>query len=383
MARKTKPIDHSDRPHAVLSASSAARWLACPPSAVAQELYPNDPSAYAQEGTMAHEVAEAFARSRRDHVAALYSEDATDEMLRHAEEYANYIAEHVTSETAIVLLEQRLDFSPWVPGGFGTGDCVILQGDTMDVIDYKYGVGVPVSAEWNPQLMLYGLGALNEYGFAYDIEHVRLHVYQPRIDNISAFELTAAELEAWGEEVKPVAALAAEGKGDYNPGEHCRFCRHAGKCRALDKVCSTYVNTHGLRVKVPVLAPHEVAEALRMEPLITLWMKRVKDQALTDMLNGEQVPGFKVVEGKQGNRKWTDELTVLQTLEAAGLTREDVTETKLLSPAAMDKALGKKRAAELHLDGFVERSPGSPTIAPEGDKRPPYDRLAEAQNDFK
>lgn len=379
-----KTIDHKSRAHALLSASSAERWLACPPSAVAQELYPNEDTEYTREGTLAHEVAEWFASGKAKKGPGLdkgIDDGVTAEMLNHAQAYANYIQEQVTHDDAIVMLEQRLDLTEWVPGGFGTADCVIIQNETLTVIDYKYGQGVAVNAKDNPQMMLYALGALSAYGFAYDIDMVEMHIYQPRIDNISAAYLTRSELLAWGETVKPIAALAAKGKGEYKPGGHCKFCRHAGRCKALDKACSTFVKTHGLRVKVPVLAPHEVAEVLQMEPLVSLWLKRVKDQALTDMLNGEQIPGYKVVEGKQGNRKWTDDLTVLQVLEGAGYAKEDVTETKLLSPAAMDKALGKKKAAEM-LSGFIDRAPGAPTIALENDKRQPYDRLAEAQKDF-
>lgn len=380
----TELNNHTDRAHALLSASSAHRWLECPPSAIAAEMYPDQDTEFTREGTLAHEVAEAVASGK--HLPETDAKDGIDkditqEMLECAEAYRYYILELTTTDRPLVMLETRVDFSPWVPEGFGTADCIILQGDTMDVIDYKYGKGVPVSAEDNPQEKLYGLGALNDYGFAYDIEKVRLHIFQPRLNNISVAELTAEELLAWGDEIKPIAKQAAKGVGKYNAGSWCKFCPHAGKCRELTKLCSTYVTTHGLTVKVPTLAPHEVAEVLAMEPMISMWLKRVKDQALASMLNGEQVPGFKVVEGKLGNRKWTDELQVLDTLIQAGYNREDVTETKLLSPANMDKALGKKKAAEL-LEQLIDRAPGAPTIALETDKRPLYDRVAEAQKDF-
>jgi hypothetical protein len=252
----------------------------------------------------------------------------------------------------------------------------------MDVIDYKYGKGVAVSAEDNPQMKLYGLGALNDYGFACDVSKVRLHIYQPRINNISVDELTVAELLDWAEStVKPTAAKAAKGKGSYSPGDHCRFCPHAGRCRALTKACTEHINTHGVKATVEVLAPWEVAEVLRMEPLVSLWLKRVKDQALTTLLNGGEVPGYKVVEGKLGNRKWTDEIKVVEILKDAGYQLNDVTETKLLSPSAMDKSIGKKRVAEL-LTELIDRTPGAPTVVLETDKRPAYDRLAEAQKDF-
>ena len=372
---------HSDREHALLSASSAHRWIECQPSAVAAEAYQNEGTDYTREGTLAHEVAELVARTDAkitpDFIADLKNwtgvEEVTQEMLECAEGYRDYIQELIHDDKPLILLEQRVDFSPWVPDGFGTADCVIIQGTTMDVIDYKYGKGVAVSAVDNPQEKLYGLGALNDYGFAYDIEKVRLHIYQPRINNVSTDELTAEELLAWGEQIKPVAELAAKGKGKYKAGAWCKFCPHAGRCRALAKTCTDYVETHGLRVKLPVLAPHEVAEVLAMEPLVSLWLKRVKDQALASLLNGEQVPGYKVVEGKQGNRKWSDELAVAQTLKDAGYQLNDITETKLLSPAAMDKSIGKKRVAELLAD-LIDRSPGAPTVAPESDKRPAYSR---------
>lgn len=373
--------DHSSRAHALLSASSAHRWLNCPPSAVAAEAYPNQDTEYTREGTLAHEVAEAMASGRAGLQWANARNDITKEMLECAQGYADYIQEQIKSDTAVVLLEQRVDFSPWVPEGFGTADCIILQGDTMDVIDYKYGQGVAVSAECNQQEMLYGLGALNDYGIAYDVKHVRLHIYQPRLNNISVFELTTEALLLWGEqEVKPTAMMAAKGEGEYSPGEWCKFCPHAGRCRELTKTCTEYVQTHQLRVAVPVLAPHEVADVLRMEPLVTLWLKRVREQALTTLLDGGEVPGYKVVEGR-GSRAWVDELKVAQTLQEAGYSREDITETTLLSVAKMEKAIGKKKAAEL-LANQIEKRAGAPTIALETDKRPVYDRKAEALKDF-
>ena len=372
----SKTINHSNRAHALLSASSAHRWLACPPSAVAQELYPlGKPSEHALEGTLAHEVAEAFVRYRLfgdappDYTGRT---DITKEMTECARAYADYIEEQIKDPNALILLEQRVDFSPWVPDGFGTADCIIIQGKTMDVIDLKYGKGVEVSAKDNPQEMLYGLGALNDYGFAYDIETVRLHIFQPRISNISVDEHTTDELMSWSEHVKLVADMAAKGEGEYNPGLHCRWCAHAGKCPKLAETCSRYVQHHDMRIKVLTLPPYEVANVLEAEPLITLWLKRVKETALTDMLKGEQIPGYKVVEGKAGNRKWVNEPNVAGILTKAGYSLEDVTETKLLSPAALGKVIGR-RDMELLLGDMIERAPGSPVIAHVTDKRPSYD----------
>ena len=372
--------NHKDRAHALLSASSAHRWLECPPSAVANEAYPNQDTVFTNEGTLAHEVAEFMARN------GYYSKDnakegVTVEMVSCAKEYSDYIEEQKKSNDAIVLLEQRVDFSPWVPDGFGTCDCIIIQDDTLSIIDYKYGQGVAVSATDNPQMKLYALGAMNDYGIALDVKKIELHIFQPRLNNISTDHLTVEELMEWADKtVKPIAQNAVQGKGKYNPGEHCRFCQHGGKCRALTKMCTEYLDTHGLRVALPVLAPHEVADVLRMEPMISLWLKKVKDQALSTLMDGGEVPGYKVVAGR-GSRSWADDLEVTNVLKASGYKYEDITRTTLLSVAQLESAIGKKKVAEL-VGGHILINTGSPTIAPISDKRPVYDRVSEAQKDF-
>lgn len=377
-------VNHSNRDHALLSASSAHRWLACPPSAVVAEAYPDQDTDFTREGTLAHEVAEWVVSGRSKNGGPLDKglDDGVDhEMLECAHRYRDYIREQIKSDRAVVLFETRVDYSPWAPGGFGTADCIILQDGEMDVIDYKYGKGVEVSAVDNPQAKLYGLGALNDYGFAYDVHTIRLHIFQPRMDNTSTDTITLDELMAWGESIKPIAEQAAKGEGEYKAGGHCKFCPHAGVCRTLTATCTDFIAAHGVTVAVPKLAPHEVAEVLTMEPLVAMWLKRVKDQAFVAMMSGEEVPGFKLVEGKLGNRKWADELKVAETLKGAGYQLDDITETKLLSPASMDKSIGKDRVKDL-LGGLIDRAPGAPTIAPESDKRKPYDRLAEAKKDF-
>lgn len=380
----SEQINHKDRDHALLSASSSSRWLACPPSAVANEAYPSQDTSFTQEGTLAHEVAEIVARQRLLGLGEISDnkEGITHEMIDCANEYADYIEEQKKSNDATVLLEQRVDFSEWVPDGFGTCDCIIIQDDTLTIIDYKYGQGVIVNAENNSQLRLYALGAMHDYGDLLGITKVEMHIYQPRLNHTSKDSMTVEELLTWADKtVKPTAEKAIKGKGKYSPGEHCRFCQHAGRCRALTRACTEYLDTHGMRVNLPILAPYEVADVLRMEPLITLWLKKVKEQALTTLMNGEELPGYKLVEGKLGNRKWKDEAEVAATL-ANLYSREEFTETRLLSPSQMDKAIGKKKVAEL-LGELIDRAPGAPTIAPETDKRPAYNRLAEAQNDFK
>lgn len=374
--------DHASRVHALLSASSAERWIACPASAKLAAKYPRVDTAFTQEGTQAHEVAEA--------VVSATTVDSSDadilgcdpDMLRHALAYRDYI-QGLTKDGTTMLLEQRVDFSPWVPDGFGTADCILLTGDTMDVIDYKYGQGVEVSAVRNPQMMLYGLGALNEYGFVYEVEHIRLHIFQPRKDNISVYELTRSELLSFGAEVVGAAARALDEHPSQSPGKHCKFCPHAGRCLnlAMDSLSAIGDET-SLPADETTLTPEQVGQILKLEPQISAWLKSLKAAALTDLLNGQEIPGYKVVEGKQGNRAWVDELKVAEALDAAGVAREDYTTVQLLSPAAMDKALGKKRAAEL-LGNLISRAPGAPTIVPTSDKRPKLDRLAQANEDFK
>lgn len=365
--------DHAVRAHALLSASSSARWLACTPSAMLAARYPNTATSYTREGTVAHEVAEVIASGG----LVTVGDGITEEMIRCAENYRDYIQGLCRPET-VMLLEQRLDMTPWVPEGFGTGDCILLTGDTMDVIDYKYGQGVPVSAEKNSQLMLYGLGAMHEFGFVYEVATVRLHIFQPRISNVSVYEISADDLLTWGGHAKVRAELAYTGEGRQQSGEHCRFCPHAGRCPAL-----LYAVVHTCRdgktvCPEPDTLPDEaMSRALKLEPIVAIWMKKVKERALADMLDGQEIPGFKVVEGKLGNRKWTDELAVAAALDAAGISREDYTTLQLLSPAAMDKSLGKKRVSEL-LSSLIDRAPGAPTVVPSSDKRAPYVKCSDS-----
>lgn len=377
-----KTINHNEREHALLSASSAHRWLACPPSAVAAELYEDNDTDYTREGTLAHEVAEAVASKNSWALKELGANpDVTAEMLDCAHDYAAYIEELKTSEHTQVLLETRVNFSSWVPDGFGTCDCMLLDGDTLTVIDYKYGQGVAVSAVDNPQMMLYALGAWYDYGFAYDIKNVSMHIFQPRINNVSTHEVTLNQLTMWAEDtVKPIAGKAAKGKGKYCAGSHCRFCPHAGKCRALAKLCTEYVQVRDAKVGVEVLAAHEVADILSMEATINMWLKRVHEQAMSTLLDGGEIPGYKLVEGRSA-REWSCADDVVRTLSAAGYELTDITKTELLSPAAMEKAIGKKKVAEL-VEGCISKKAGAPTLAPESDRRPPYSKLAEAQKDF-
>lgn len=383
----SKKIDHKSRSHALLSASGAELWLNCPASAVANEQYEDEGSEYAQEGTIAHEVAQVYAEAYRDRAGcsqldaslkelrAKWGDQITGEMIECAEAYAAYIQEHVTSDAAVILLEQRLDFSPWVPEGFGTGDCVIIDNGVLTVIDFKYGQGVAVETEGNPQMMLYALGAINEYGCVYDFQAVRMSIYQPRINNISEARMSVADLMDWAETVvQPRAAEAFSGQASYHAGPHCRkFCKHAGRCQALTEFCCNFVETHGLRVAVPHLTDDQYLEIVQMEPLLKMWLDRVTRAATDQILGGEPIPGLKVVEGRS-LRKWDDEDAVACHLTEIGeYTEEDIMEPATLkSVAAMEKAIGKKKVAEI-VGEYISKAPGKPTLVMASDKRPDYD----------
>lgn len=363
--------DHTKRAHALLSASSAHRWINCPMSAIAESIEQDQATDYAVEGTLAHEVAECLARNTED-----FPEGITKEMIDCAEAYRDYIQEHIKSGDATILLEQRLDFSPWVPEGFGTGDCLILEDKHLTIIDYKYGVGVPVTAENNDQMRLYALGALNDYGDLYDIEAVTMCIFQPRINNVSEWEQTTGELLTWAvDTLKPAADKAYRGSGGYKAGAWCKFCKHAGKCRKLADACTTTFELYGKKRKVENLTPFELDEVLRSFSMIELWMKRVTETALQKLMAGEEIPGQKLVEGRS-LRKWTDPEQVLHDLNAlpaeANITAEDyMTAPELVSPAQLEKNIGKKRFGEL-MAGYVTKAPGKIGIAPAEDKRPAY-----------
>lgn len=378
----SEKIDHSNRAHAVLSASSSSRWLKCPPSAVAATMYPSTGTEYTKEGTLAHEVAEWVAREKlfsSAMVEAWDRDEITQEMVCCAEAYRDYIQELITDDNAVVLLEQRLDFSPWVPEGFGTGDCIIIQRHRLDVVDYKFGKGVSVSAEGNSQMMLYGLGALNDFGDIYDIQEVGMHIFQPRLNNISVEEMTKEDLLFWGDLIQPIAEDAAQGRGDYCSGEHCRFCPHAGQCPTLSADCMKVVNLGGGKAAVPTMAPWMIADILKQESMISGWLKAVKERALSQMLNGEEIPGYKVVAGR-ASREWADPGAVWAILEQT-YDPQYYLKTELLSPAQIEKTIGKKMAQEL-VGAHIATKPGSPTIAPATDKREPYNQTEASRKAF-
>lgn len=373
--------------HARLSASGAHRWMACTPSVKLEEQFPDKESEYAAEGTLAHSVAELIIRYNNEELTKrtfttrmnkLRKEELfCKEMEDYISDYAHTVWEifneaKASCPDAQLLAEQRLDFSEYVPDGFGTGDVVIIADDMVQVIDLKYGKGVGVSAEGNPQLRLYGLGAYLEHSMLYDIRRVRMTIIQPRLENVSTEELTVEELLAWAEaEVRPKAVLAMAGEGEYVTGDHCRFCKAKAVCRAR---ADENLALAKLELRDPdILEDWEIGEVLKRAEELNCWAKDVKDYAFDQALNhGVKFEGWKLVEGRS-NRKYLDEDKVQETLLEAGYPEKEITETKLLGITAMEKAIGKK-AFGVVLGDLVIKPEGKPTLVPETDKRPELDR---------
>lgn len=369
--------------HALLSASSSHRWLACPPSARLCEPYPDKGSEYAQQGTDAHTLCQyklenALGRKSRDPTEDLSWYDA--EMESCAESYAGYVMEIVakskeTCSDPVVLVEQRLDFSRYVEDGFGTGDCVVIADGTLSVIDYKHGKGVQVEAEKNPQMMLYALGALELFDSLYDISTVSMTIFQPRRENISTYTISREELLSWAEDVLvPTAKLAYAGEGEFHAGEHCRFCKAKATCR---KRAEYNLELAKYDFEMPAtLEDAEIEAVLAKADELVSWASDVKDYALQAALSGKEWHGWKLVAGRSV-RKYVDEGAVAQAVLDAGY---DPYEQKVLGITAMTKALGSRKFAELIEDkGLIEKPQGKPVLVPETDKRP---AMNTAKNDF-
>lgn len=369
--------------HALLSASSAHRWISCPPSALLSKNFEDVSSSFAQEGTDAH----ALAQYKLENSLGINTKDPTEalsfyneEMNSHAENYAIFVLEQVekTKETCAdpqVLIEQKLDFSKYVPGGYGYVDCLIIADGTLTVIDYKYGLGIAVSAERNPQMFCYALGALALFDGIYDIDNVHLIIYQPRRENISEYDISKSELIKWAEEVlAPTAELAIKGKGEYKSGSHCQFCKAKATCRKRAE-CNLELAKYDFEVPA-TLDDHEIAAILRKSDELVSWANDVKEYALKEALHGTKFEGFKLVAGRS-NRKYTNEAAVADIVVAAG---KDPYEKKLLGITAMTALLGKKVFEEI-LGGLILKSPGKPTLVTIDDKRPEFNSAYEDFNE--
>ena len=358
--------------HAFLSASSAHRWLECPPSARACEGQEDRASPYAKQGTDCHElcaylVEKSLGRDAADPTESLEYYDR--EMQDCAESYCAYVMEQVEAAKKCcpdpqVMVEQRLDFSRWVENGFGTGDCVVVADEVLQVIDYKHGVGVLVSAERNPQMMCYALGALELFDGLYDIREIRMTIFQPRRENVSTYSMTKEELLTWADEVlEPTAELAYEGKGEFKAGEHCQFCRVKAVCR---KRAEYNLELARYDFEMPAtLEDTEIAAILPRIDSLTSWAADLKEYALQQALSGTHYEGFKVVEGRSV-RKYSDEAAAASAAEKAGY---DPYEKKLLGITAMTALMGKKKFEEV-LGSYITKPQGKPALVPESDKRP-------------
>ena len=371
--------------HALLSASSAHRWLKCTPSPVLELQFEEQSSAFADEGTAAHALAEyKLRRYLGQECERPESEYEDEEMKRCTEEYLEYAAELISqartiSKDAIILIEQKLDFSCYVPEGFGTGDLIVISDNVLEICDFKYGKGIEVSAENNPQMKLYALGALNLFGSLYDIKAVRMHIFQPRLENISVYEISVDELTEWAEtELKEKAGLAIKGEGKFLPGEHCRFCKARHKCRAR---AESFLEMAKYDFKPPhLLSDDEVAELLEKAQLLSQWASDLWAYATEAAINeGKEWKGYKLVEGRT-NRKYVDEQKVAELLIKSGYS--DIYKQSLLGISEMEKKLGKKKLSEL-LGGLIVKPEGKPTLVPENDKRPVITVNNTAIADFK
>ena len=373
--------------HAFLSPSASHRWLNCPPSAKLCAALPDQTSPYAAQGTDAHElcaylVEKALGRDVKDPTESLSYYDP--EMQTCAEGYAEFVMQEYelakqTCPDTDVLIEQKVDFSKLVEGGTGTADCILLSDGTAEIIDYKHGLGVMVSAEseefgGNPQLMCYALGLIDMFDGIYNIDTIRMAIYQPRRDNVSICQMSKDDLMKWAEEtLAPTAILATKGEGEFKAGDHCQFCKVKATCR---KRAEYNLEMAKYDFEVPAtLEDHEIEAILMKVDQLTSWAEDVKEYALNQALQGKEYEHFKVVEGRS-NRKYTDENAVAFAVKDAGF---DPYEKKLLGITAMTSLLGKKKFDEL-LGGLTMKPPGKPTLVSKSDKRPAMKNTA--QEDF-
>ena len=369
--------------HAILSASSSHRWLNCSPSARLEQEFEDRETEAAAEGTAAHALCEHKLRralklqSRRKPI----SKYDCDEMDLHTDNYVQFVLEPLAKARQhcadpLINIEQRLDFSCYVPDGFGTGDCIIISDKTMHVIDFKYGQGVLVEAEQNPQMMLYALGALRLFDSLYDIDEVAMTIYQPRRENISTWTIPVEDLKAWAEnELIPKAKLAYEGKGEYLPGPWCTFCKAAVKCRARAEEKLRLAQYEF--AKSPLLTDAEIEDILDKLSDLTSWANEIMAYAQDAALNqGKQWRGWKVVEGRS-NRKYSNEEAVIEAANAAGY--HDIFRKSLIPLTEMEKLMGKQDFHDI-LGGLIVKPAGKPTLVPVSDKRP---AITSANIDFK
>ena len=382
-------IQHSGRGHSELGPSSSERWLKCTPSAVLSAQFQDKPSLYAEEGTFLHELCELklhryLGDMTRDLIEKQYDEHRdndfySDEAEEVTDVYVNHCIEvieaiRLSCPDPYIAVEHRLDFSEYVPDGFGTGDFIAIADGVIEVIDFKGGRGVRVNADHNSQLMLYGLGALLEFDPLYDIKTVRMTIVQPRLQNISSFEMDATELIRWADEyLHPRALLAQKGEGEFCAGEHCRWCKARHTCRARSEY---YMQLARRDFRQPdLLTDEEIADMLPVAEALNNWVQDLMAFATQQAVEGKQWAGYKLVAGRTV-RKYTSESDVIKACTDAGYT--DIYKTTLLSVGDLEKRMGRKAFRDI-LGSLVYKPEGTPVLVPVSDPRQP---LSNAVSDF-
>lgn len=378
--------------HALLSASSSKRWINCPPSARLEEQFPDTESVYAREGTLAHSIAELKVRkyfvepmSQRTFNSRLKKLQKDElyqpEMLNHTDTYLEYIKgiAYDCKTPPYVAVEKRLDYSNVVPEGFGTGDCILISGDTLYIIDFKYGRGVPVYAEDNSQMMLYALGAVNAYSMLYTINNIVMTIVQPRLDNISEYRMGIRELNAWADSIKPIAEQAHKGEGDFCEGDWCGFCRAKAQCRHRSSQMSA-LEAFGEKLP-PLISDDEVGKILLKAQNLKKWASDIEEYALSSLLAGKEIPGWKAVEGRK-NRSFTDAEKAFEAAVKSGIDEALLYERKPLSLTNVEKLMGKKEFTDT-LSEYITVAPGKPTLAPLSDARESITNKITAEEAFK
>lgn len=370
--------------HAFLSPYGSHRWLNCTPSAMLESEFPDGSSSAADEGTAAHTFCEhKLKKALRRRSKRPVSDYDSDEMQEYTDSYVDYVLEQLevakqTCKDPMVLIEQKVDFSEYIPDGYGTADCIIVSDDTMQIIDFKYGLGVLVNAEQNTQLMCYSTGALNLFDSLYDIKGVTMHIFQPRRENVQSWTIPVDELKAWAEnELKPKAQMALNGEGEYRPGEWCQFCKAAVRCRARAEE-KLRLAQQEFKMQ-PLLTDAEIEEVLTILPDLTKWADGILAYATDAAVNhGKEWNGFKVVEGRSV-RKYKDEELVAQAAKDHGYT--DIYRQSLITMTEMQKLMGKKQFDQI-LGDLIVKPQGKPTLVPVTDKRPAMN-VTNANNEFK
>lgn len=383
--------NHKDRTHALLSASGASRWMNCNPSARFEDMFPDESSEFAEEGTLAHEISELKLtkylkpmnlRTFNSKMKKLKSHKLyKPEMENYTDVYVDNIKELLMSfdKPGTAEIEKKVDFSEYVPEGFGTCDFVTVDNGTLYIRDLKYGKGVPVSAQNNPQLMLYSLGAYLEFSLFNDIENINMGIIQPRLDIVNIFEISADELMKWAEnEVKPNAEKAFKGEGDFKVGQ-CTFCRAKALCRARAEA-NMSLETE-MKLKGNILSNEEMGEILNRAGDVVKWVKDIENYCQQAILRGEYVPGWKVVEGRSV-RAFSDTEKAMEVLKEKGVAEELMYERKMLTLTQLEGVVGKKDFNE-YVGDFIIKPKGKPTLVPESDKRAPYVKdVINANDDF-